>query len=268
MKKVFILLGFALLGGGSFGEVLSNGPTNGPTNGNAYECRVYDGTKSVPVEMVFVAGGTLANSGGTAIAVQGFYIGKYEVTQKQWLDVMGSFPVTQDCGSGDNYPVCHVSWSDAQEFIVKLNAMMGGGSFRLPTEAEWEYAAGGGSSQQSYTYAGSNTINNVAWYSDNSAVNGTFQVHAKGTKAANSIGVYDMSGNIYEWCQDYYEFYADSKGEEAIPVPTPTSSSDRVRRGGSWIDGATRCTVSYRSRSNQDNRNINYGFRLVYSSNP
>jgi formylglycine-generating enzyme required for sulfatase activity len=260
MKKVFILLGFALLSGGSSGEVLSNGPANG----NVYECRVYDGTTSVPIEMVFVQGGTLQNKNTSgAIAVGDFYIGKYEVTQKQWLDVMRSYPEIPpnfNSGVGDNFPIYNVSWNDAQAFVTKLNAMNGGGNnFRLPTEAEWEYAAKGGSSQQSYTYAGSNTVDDVAWYSGNAG-----KTHAVGTKAANFIGIYDMSGNISEWCQDYY---GGSSGESAIPIPTSTLSSARVIRGGGWNYAETNCTVSYRNFVSQT-FHTNCGFRLVCRTTP
>jgi formylglycine-generating enzyme required for sulfatase activity len=261
MKKVFILLVASLLGGGSFGEDLSNAPANG----TAYRCQIYDCT-SIPVDMVFVKGGTLQNknTSGT-IAVGDFYIGKYEVTQKQWLDVMGSYPGTAPSstyGVGDNFPMYYVSWNDAQTFITKLNAMNGGGNnFRLPTEAEWEYAAKGGSSQQSYTYAGSNTVGDVAWYTSNSSS----KTHAKETKVANSIGIYDMSGNVWEWCQDWV---GGSGGEGAIPIPTPTSGSSRMNRGGSWYNVMSNCTVSYRSGSSPDDRNFDHGFRLACSSNP
>jgi formylglycine-generating enzyme required for sulfatase activity len=261
MKKVFILLGAALLGGGAFGEVLSNGPANG----NGYECRVYDGTKSVLVEMVFVEGGTLSssNSGLNGKAVGSFYIGKYEVTQKLWREVMGT--TINDMyaqrtassqglvGVGDDYPMYFVSWKDAKEFVAALNALNGGGNkFRLPTEAEWEYAAKGGNPQQSYTYAGSNTIGNVAWYSDNSAVSGTGQTHLvnDNAKLANGIRAYHMSGNVWEWCEDLY-------------------ASFRVIRGGSWATAATDdCTVSHRSGNISGDRNSYSGFRLACSSNP
>jgi formylglycine-generating enzyme required for sulfatase activity len=270
MKKVFILLGFALLGGGSFGEVLSNGPANG----NAYECRVYHcNCISVPIEMVFVQGGTLQNknTSGTR-AVGSFYIGKYEVTQKQWKDVMGTTiqdmwktagygdaPMLQ--GVGDNYPMYCVSWNDAQAFISALNA--GGGNFRLPTEVEWEYAAKGGNPQQSYNYAGSNTADDVAWHSGN-ASSTTHPVNDN-VKAANDIGAYHMSGNVWEWCQDYY---GGSYGESAIPAKTPTSGSWRVIRGGSEYNGTIYCTVSYRINGAPNDCNNNYGFRLVCRSNP
>jgi formylglycine-generating enzyme required for sulfatase activity len=262
MKKVFILLGFALLGGGAFGEVLSNGPANG----NAYGCQVY-GCKSVLIEMVFVEGGTLSssNSGLNGKAVGSFYIGKYEVTQKLWLEVMGT--TINDMyaqrtlssqglvGVGDDYPMYFVSWNDAQKFVAALNALNGGGNkFRLPTEAEWEYAAKGGNPQQSYTYAGSNTIDDVAWYYDNSAVSGTRQTHPvnDNAKLANGIGAYHMSGNVGEWCEDLYS----------------SSGSNRMGRGGSWGTELSLCPMSYRFNDPPDNRGNFSGFRLACSSNP
>jgi formylglycine-generating enzyme required for sulfatase activity len=252
MKKVFILLGATLLAGSAFGEVLSNGPTNGAT---VYSCT------SVPIEMVFVKGGTLANSGGTSIAVSDFYIGKYEVTQKQWLDVTGSISPSKTY-FGDNYPMSSVNWDDTQEFIVKLNAMVGGNGFRLPTEAEWEYAARGGSSPQGFAYAGSNTANDVAWYRGNS----NSKAHVVGEKnKANGIGAYDMSGNVWEWCKDWF---GGSSGENPIPVPFTSSGTTRVVRGGSWNDDETSSTVSYRGVGSPNNRSGNLGFRLAYSSNP
>jgi formylglycine-generating enzyme required for sulfatase activity len=262
MKKVFILLGFALLGGGSSGEVLSNGPLNG----NAYTCPAYS-CVSISVEMVFVQGGTLQNknTNGT-IAVGDFYIGKYEVTQKQWLDIMGSYPGTAPnsiYGLGDNYPVYYISWNDAKAFIAKLNSA--GGNFRLPTEAEWEYAAKGGNPQQSYTYAGNNTIGDVAWYYYNSAVNGTRKSHpTTDLKAANAIGAYNMIGNVWEWCSDYW----DSGSNTTIPTSPATSGSYRVLHGGCWGIDAMYCTVSYRYFDTPDNRGYFYGFRLACSSNP
>jgi formylglycine-generating enzyme required for sulfatase activity len=262
MKKVFILLGFALLGGGAFGEVLSNAPANG----YAYTCPVYT-CITLPIEMVFVQGGTLQNKNTSdAITVQDFYIGKYEVTQKLWLDVMGSYPgaaPNSTYGLGYNYPMYYVSWEDAHRFIDSLNKFYGNGKFRLPTEAEWEYAAKGGSSQQSDTYAGSNTVGGVAWYTSNSS-SMTHPVNDN-AKVANTIGIYHMSGNVREWCQDWFD---GSIGENAIPIPTPTSSTNRVLRGGGWNSDAAYCTVSYRNYGTPDYRIGSNGFRLACSSNP
>jgi formylglycine-generating enzyme required for sulfatase activity len=201
------LLGAVLLDEGASGEELSNAPANG----TAYTCQIYSCT-GVSVEMVFVKGGTLANSKGTAIPVEDFYIGKYEVTQKQWADVMGctltletmwltNYSGSPTRGVGDDYPMYCVSWNDAKAFIAALNVSNGGGNkFRLPTEAEWEYAARGGNPQQSYTYAGSSDVGDVAWYRDNS---NSMTHPTTELKLPNDIGAYNMSGNVWEWCEDY-----------------------------------------------------------------
>jgi formylglycine-generating enzyme required for sulfatase activity len=175
---------------------------------------------------------------------------------------MGSVPAALRYGSGDNYPMYNVTWNEVKDFIVALNKLDGAGKFRLPTEAEWEYAARGGSSQQTYTYAGSSTIGNVAWYTDNSS---SKSHPTTDLKVANGVGAYNMSGNVWEWCEDYF---GGSTGENVIPVPTPQSGSGRVIRGGSWNGGATYCTVSYRSGSNPGDRRCSNGFRLACSSNP
>ena len=130
------------------------------------------------------------------VTVSDFYIGKYEVTQAQWRAVMGFNP---SYFKGDNLPVETVSWDDVMDFIHKLNSLTGR-QYRLPTEAEWEYAARGGNN---YKYSGSNSAGNVAWYGYNSSRT----THPVGTKSANGFGLYDMSGNVYEWCSDWYRAY-------------------------------------------------------------
>ena len=159
---------------------------------------------------------------------------------------------------GDNLPVEQVSWNDIQEFITKLNTMTGK-TFRLPTEAEWEYAARGGNKSKGYKYSGSNTLDNVAWYTNNSSS----KTHPVGQKQPNELGLYDMSGNVWEWCQDWYGSYSSSSQTN----PTgPSSGSYRVLRGGSWYHFARICRVSYRLNSDPDDRyNLN-GFRLVCRS--
>ena len=185
-----------------------------------------------------------------------YYIGETEVTQELWQAVMGSNPSYHSGNS--QRPVERVSWNDCQEFIKKLNQLTGK-NFRLPTEAEWEYAARGGNKSQGYKYSGSNTIGNVAWYTDNSSS----QTHDVKTKQANELGIYDMSGNVYEWCQDWYGDYSSSSQTN----PTgPSSGSGRVRRGGGWhFSGAGGCRVSDRYCSNPDDGGINLGLRLSLS---
>ena len=142
------------------------------------------------------------------VTVSDFYIGETEVTQELWLAVMDSAPSTnggwtEEFGLGDDYPAYRVSWNDALKFIKKLNEMTGK-TFRLPTEAEWEYAARGGYKSGGYRYSGSNNIAEVSWYDGNSAE----MVHPVKLKKPNELGLYDMSGNVWEWCQDWYETYS------------------------------------------------------------
>ena len=200
--------------------------------------------------MVRVEGGTFimgatAEQGSDAIdnekpthqvTLSTFYIGKYEVTQAEWQAVMGTNPSDF---KGDNLPVECVSWDDCQEFIRKLNELTGK-QFRLPTEAEWEYAARGGNKSGGYKYAGGNDVDNVAWYVDNSGG----KTHPVGTKRGNELGLYDMSGNVWEWCQDWFGYY----GSASQTNPQGRGSGDdRVLRGGSWDDDARYCRLSYRN---------------------
>ena len=187
-----------------------------------------------------------------SVTLSTFYMGETEVTQELWRAVMGSNP---SYFSGTNKPVEHVSWNMiVNEFIPALNALTGR-NFRLPTEAEWEYAARGGNQGHGYKYAGSNTIGNVAWYSENS----NNQTHPVATKSPNELGLYDMSGNVWEWCSDWYGNY--SSGSQTNPQG-PSSGSLRVLRGGSWYINAWYCRVSDRNYSHPDYA-INYrGFRL------
>ena len=157
---------------------------------------------------------------------------------------------------GSDLPVETVSWDDCQTFITKLNQLTGK-TFRLPTEAEWEYAARGGNQSKGYKYSGSNTIDDVAWYYDN----GGSKTHAVGTKQANELGIYDMSGNVWEWCSDWY----DSYGSSSQTNPTGAASgSYRVLRGGSWNYNAMFCRVSLRSGYYPDYGNDGRGLRLVF----
>lgn len=182
-----------------------------------------------------------------------FSISKYEVTQAQWRKVMGSASSSfKDC---DECPVENVSWNDVQEFLRKLRAQTGK-NYRLPTEAEWEFAARGGTLSQGFKYAGSNNLREVAWCTNN-AVSKT---HPVGQMKANELGLYDMSGNVWEWCQD-------SKGDYSSSAQTnPTgaeSGSYFVNRGGGWDTGASGSRVSNRSSSPPESRGSSLGFRLA-----
>ena len=216
----------------------------------------------VSFDMVLVKGGTFT-MGATSeqdsisddekpvhlVTLSDYRIGKTEVTQELWEAVMGSNP---SMFKGDNLPVERVSWNDCQEFIKKLNSLTGL-NFRLPTEAEWEYAARGGNKSKGYRFSGSNDIGSVAWYRDNSLS----QTHQVATKSPNELGLYNMSGNVWEWCSDRYGNY--SSGSQT----NPKGPSSCVFRGGSWISSAGGCRVSYRSNYCPDDRGISLGLRLA-----
>ena len=216
--------------------------------------------KGVEYPMVFVEGGTF-KMGSDAdsdekpvhnVILSGYHIGKYEVTQELWEAVMGSNPSNF---KGSRKPVEYVSWNDCQEFIRKLNSLTGK-NFKLPTEAQWEYAARGGKKSKGYKYSGSDNIENVAWYWNNGG-----STHYVGTKTPNELGLYDMSGNVLEWCNDWYR--NDSYKSSSQTNPTgPSSGLCRVERGGSWFDGASFCRVSDRGLNYPDYRYFNLGFRL------
>ena len=235
----------------------------------------------VTFKMVAVEGGTFtmgatAEQGSDAnsieyplhqVTLSSFYIGETEVTQALWLAVMGSNPsyFTPSNNYAENLqrPVEQVSWNDCQTFISRLNELTGK-TFRLPTEAEWEFAARGGNKSKGYKYAGSNNINEVAWYWDNipSQSSGTtgYGTQTVATRMPNELGLYDMSGNVWEWCQDWYGSY--SSGAQTNPIG-PASGSYRVFRGGSWYYNARHCRVSRRSSRSPTNRDLNLGFRLA-----
>ena len=183
-----------------------------------------------------------------------YYIGKYEVTQALWQAVMGN---NRSYFNGDNLPVEKVSWKDCQKFLSKLNRITGK-TFRLPTEAEWEYAVRGGKKSRGYQYSGSNNLSDVAWYGENSGG----KTHAVGTKQPNELGIYDMTGNVWEWCQDWYEKYSSSS---QVNPTGANSGSYRVFRGGSWFNDVRVCRLSCRCDNGPDFRNFDIGLRLVLS---
>lgn len=185
------------------------------------------------------------------VTLSDYYIGQTEVTQALWKVVMGSNPSNF---ARDNLPVESVSWNDCQVFIQKLNQLTGK-QFRLPTEAEWEYAARGGRKSRGYKYAGGNNIGLVAWCGDNSGN----RTHTVATKQANELGVYDMSGNVEEWCSDWYDGYQSSSQSDP---QRPSLGSCRVNRGGSCYCNAGDCRVSYRFFGIPDFRYNDLGLRL------
>ena len=187
-----------------------------------------------------------------------FYLGKYEVTQKQWEAVMGNNPSKF---KGPDLPVERVSWNDAQEFIKRLNAMEGHKRYRLPTEAEWEYAARAGS-ETAYSFGDSvESLKNYAWYKANSGM----KTHPVGKKRPNPWGLYDMHGNVWEWVGDWFgkKQYAD--GSAVDPVG-PDKGKDRVLRGGSWDYVAKYCRSSHRDYDKPTLTVSNDGFRLLMTA--
>ncbi len=194
------------------------------------------------------------------VTLSSFSIGKYEVTQEEWEAVMGSNPSKF---RGAKRPVERVSWNDCQEFIRKLNVLTGK-LFRLPMEAEWEFAARGGNHSQGFKYAGSNSINSVSWNYENSHNKGSnspdYGTHPVGQKQSNELGLYDMAGNVCEWCQDWYGNY--SSNSQTNPTG-PSSASLRMARGGSWGFLIESCRVSDRDFYAPDCRDYRRGLRLA-----
>jgi formylglycine-generating enzyme required for sulfatase activity len=224
-------------------------------------------TNSLGMQFVRIAPGTF-QMGSTASGAgedqqpvhpveitQSFYLGKYEVTQSQWEAVMGNNPSPH---KGDNQPVVRVSWVDVQVFIRKLNARERGSAYRLPTEAEWEYATRSGL-QTAYGFGdSSHQLNQYAWYGGNSAG----QPHSVGQLKANSWGLYDLHGNVWEWSQDWYgeTYYPSSPHRNP---QGPSSGSHRVVRGGSWSSGSGNCRSASRGHWPPDFRSDYVGFRLL-----
>ena len=183
------------------------------------------------------------------VAINDYYIGKYEITQTQWIEIMNSNP---SHFKGDGLPVTNVSWDEVQVFITRLNERTGK-HYRLPAEYEWEYAAKGGNKSKKYKYSGSNKVEDVAWYSDNSKG----KVHPVGTKLPNELGIYDMSGNVMEWCNDWCT-------DPAIYYSGCTKR--RIIRGGGWDSAAWNVRVSHGNSYTTDYSNNRIGFRLARSS--
>ena len=196
------------------------------------------------------------------VTVSDFYINKFEVSQLLWKSIMGATPNNEDnmqwekeYGKGDNYPAYRISFKEVEMFIEKLN-MFTGLNFALPTEAQWEYAARGGKNTYYELYAGGYNVLEVAWIDSNSD-----KCSEVGKKDANGIGLYDMSGNVWEMCQDWYSDYT----EEAVtdPVGEEYNQGYKVFRGGSWNTNAQQARVTARYRQGIHYRDYNTGFRLV-----
>jgi formylglycine-generating enzyme required for sulfatase activity len=241
--------------------------------------------RPAPANMVRVEGGTFQMGTNDndqvfekpvhTVTVKSFYMGRTEVTQKEWREVMGNNPSNS---RGDNLPVENISWYEAIEDCNKLSlkegltpAYRGSGNniicdfnaptYRLPTEAEWEYAAKGGNKDYiSYEYSGGDSIDSVAWYSGNSSR----KTHPVGTKQPNSLGLYDMSGNVSEYCWDWYGSYGGGNQSNPVGPAGPASwGAYRVLRGGSWFDDAADTRSAARSISTPSGRSYGRGFRVV-----
>lgn len=217
-------------------------------------------------QMVFVKGGgfRMGDTYGDGnreekpvhpVTLNDFYIGKYEVTQAQWKEIMGENP--SHFAGCDDCPVERISWLDVQEFLTKLNELTGK-NYRLPSEAEWEYAAKGGENSRGFRYAGKNNINFVSWYSGNSG-NKTQPV---GQKEPNELGLYDMSGNVWEWVNDWFDFYTDSP---KVNPKGPENGDFRIVKGGSWFGYIGGSRVSCRGSDDPSNKRSYIGFRIARS---
>ncbi len=236
--------------------------------------------KGVTFTMISVEGGTFtmgatseqgndvasAEKPAHKVTLGDYYIGETEVTQALWQAVMGNNP--SRFKGNTNRPVENVSWNDCQKFIKKLNRLTGE-TFRLPTEAEWEYAARGGNKSKGYIHAGSNIVSDVAWYKVNALDVGSsspdYGNHPVKGKQPNELGLYDMSGNVSEWCSDWYDSSYYGSSPENNPTG-PTIGSSRLCRGGSWNNIARICRVSHRCYYDPDYKGSYYGLRLALES--
>ena len=240
----------------------------------------------VQFQMIAVKGGSYTTFGSATVTgtLTDYYIGQTEVTNALWNAVMGSKPSGQT-KDGDSYPVSNICYLDicggtystttvevANSFLTKLNAAVAeqlpaGKTFKLPTDAQWEYAARGGTAKKDYTYAGSSTIGDVAWWGNNGSSytegNSDAHTHPVATKQANSLGLYDMSGNVWEICKDWYIATADIPTTMGTDYECTTEGSNRVFRGGSWYNTAGNCAVANRNGDTPSGRSTGYGFRLV-----
>ena len=216
-----------------------------------------------PIELVYVPRGCFQMGSSTGehherpvheVCLESFDLGKFEITQAQWRSVMGANP-SKYSGCGDNCPVEQVSWNEAQQFIQRLNGQKRG-VFRLPTEAEWEYACRSGGGPQDYAGGGAADLDELAWYNKGEGGNTT---HPVGTKKPNGLGLHDMSGNVWEWVQDTFTSpYGAKPGDREARI-----EDKRVLRGGSWEGKASSVRCAIRNRQDADRRDPRLGFRVV-----
>lgn len=217
--------------------------------------RVEGGSFMMGASSGFIVGAYEDQKPTHRVTLDDYYIGETLVTQALWRAVMGDNPASR---KGESLPVDRVSWNECQEFIKRINKITGI-TFSLPTEAQWEYAARGGRRSRGYQYAGSDDINKVTWWGSEDAEN---MIHPVKLKLANELGLYDMSGNLYEWCQDWYGPY--SSAPQTNPMG-PSNGPGRVNRGGCWFSKAAHCIVTFRTHNSQIKSNDCTGFRLALS---
>ena len=272
-KGLWLMLVVAIVAGVVIFLSLGGGDAKPPKPSKEVSDEVTDNTitvNGVSFNMIWVEGGTFkmgSNDGDSDekpvhdVTLDGYWIAETEVTQALWKAVMGEDKGwSNDYGKGPNYPAYYVSYNEAVKFCEKLNEKTDYKyNFRLPTEAEWEYAARGGNKSNGYKYSGSNNIDDVAWYYADST-------HAVKDKSPNELGLYDMSGNLWEWCSDWYSssYYSNSPSKN----PTGPESGDygsRVLRGGSWSSDESYCRVANRGSNDPGSSYYGYGFRLASS---
>ena len=258
-----VLVGICIMTG------CSNSPQE-PQQQELPENKVVDLGEGIELVMVWVPGGEfIMGSPETekerepdegprtrVVLSNGFWMGKYELTQAQWQQVMGDNPAYfQEVGP--DAPVEQVSWHDCTNFIAKLNQLVPGARFRLPTEAEWEYACRANTTTRYNLGDADLDLNGAAWYSQNSEET----THVVGTKAPNAFGLHDMHGNVWEWCAD---LFASNLPGGSVTDPTgPEAGNERVNRGGAWFNGAWLCRSAIRSGMNPDHRGFDLGVRLA-----
>ena len=270
MRKLIVILALVLIAKISVSEAVETGGLE-------------SGLDAQATTLVYVEGGSFMMGSDDLeswedeqpiheVSVSSFYICKYQVTQKEWQEVMGDNPSVFE---GDMLPVDTIDWYDAIEYCNKRSIKEGfnpcysgsgdniscdwtANGYRLPTEAEWEYAARGGKKSRGYKYSGSNDINEVAWYGDNSR----YKTHPVGQKQANELDIYDLSGNVWEWCWDRNssDYYSDSPSSKPRG---PRKGKNRVLRGGSWNYDDYYCRVALRFNGSPDYRFSSCGLRIL-----
>ena len=266
----------ALIGGGLFVSGAFSGGTNQPL-AEPLSVRLVEITNTIGMEFRLIPSGEFMmgspkdepdrgddESQHRVEISEAFYLGKYEVTQGQWKEVMGTSPWKDEVlkvNEGDDYPATNVSWDDAVEFCKKLSRREGV-EYRLPSEAEWEYACRAGSETDYSFGVDAADLGKHAWFNDGI---GERYAHEGGQKLGNNFGLYDMHGNVCEWCGDWYrdDYYESSPPRDPMG---PDEGSDRVNRGGTWLNGAQNCRSAFRYGNSPDYRYFNLGFRVLRSS--